>query len=75
MTYHLLLADMIGLIPYTLPTAERKQDTNEYYKIRTKVLHVINRSGTFEKESADLILPLHPRMVQSLIESESFTRI
>ena len=75
MTYHLPLADMIGIIPYSPPESERKQEKMDFYKIRTKILHVINRSGTFEKEAADLILPLHPRMVQALIDTEPFTQI
>jgi hypothetical protein len=72
MTYHVLLADVIGMIPYTSPSTEPLDSNMNYYKIRTKVIHVINRSGTYEKEDADLILPLHPRMVQLLVDIVDF---
>jgi hypothetical protein len=75
MTYHLLLSDVIGLTPYNPPIKESLYKSIDHYKIRTKILHVINRSGTFEKVSADLILPLHSRMVQALVQTEALTQI
>ncbi|MCH5585257.1 hypothetical protein MK805_09775 [Shimazuella sp. AN120528] len=75
MTYHLMLSDIIGMIPYTLPKNELQHPTWQHYQIRAKALHVVSRNGTFEKESADLILPLHPRMVRALAEMDNFVQI
>lgn len=75
MTYHLMLSDIIGMIPYVLPKKELLHPTWQHYQIRAKALYVVGRNGTFEKESADLILPLHPRMVQELAKMDNFIQI
>lgn len=74
-TYHVLLSDIIGMIPYTVHKKELQHPTWPHYQIRAKALYILNRSGTFERESADLILPLHPRMVRALAEMDNFTQI
>jgi hypothetical protein len=75
MTYHFMLSDIIGMIPYTVPTKELQHPTWQHYQIRAKALYVIGRNGTFEKESADLTLPLHPQMVQELVKIDNFIQI
>ncbi|WP_037464318.1 hypothetical protein [Shimazuella kribbensis] len=74
-TYHLMLSDIIGMIPYTPPTKDLQHPIWEHYQIRAKILYVLNRNGTFEKESADLVLALHPRMVGEMAKLDTFTQI
>jgi hypothetical protein len=74
-TYHLMLSDIIGMIPYKVPVKELQHPSWGHYQIRAKVLYVLNRNGTFEKESTDLILPLHPRMVNEMAKLDTFTQI
>jgi hypothetical protein len=75
MTYHLMLSDIIGMIPYTLPKEELMHPTWQHYQIRAKAVYVVGRNGTFERESADLLLPLHPRMVRELAKIDNFIQL
>lgn len=84
MSYHILLDDVIGLIPYPVKPARLPKNlaseewihprhSNQYYKITVRELQVINRQGLFTRGATDIIIPLNDRFIQHLKKHTDFT--
>lgn len=82
-TYHMLLKDIIGLVPFQLNNPRRRigmvgetelitHFQKDYYKISVRNLYVINRHGVHERSNTDLIVPLNERFIQKFAEYSDF---
>lgn len=81
-TYYILLEQIVGIVPYTLPFGLRTHSDLEMgrkdlplYKITTRELHVITRSGYKIHTNAELIIPIHARLLRHLDRSSDFTQL
>jgi hypothetical protein len=77
-TYHLFLHDIISMVPVTLDSHHitfrhgheliRSEFGSDYYKLAVKWVRVVTRSGVAEKENAEFIVPLSPKMLQYIAQ-------
>lgn len=85
-TYHMLLKDIIGLVPFQLNHLRRHIGTvgeielmtdfqKDYYKMTVRNLHIINRQGVHERSNTDLIVPLNDRFIQKFAEYSDFSTL
>ncbi|SEM68947.1 hypothetical protein [Lihuaxuella thermophila] len=83
LSYHILLEDVIGLIPYPVKPANlpnifageawlHAKISANYYKISVREMHVISRQGIYTRGAADLIIPLHERFIQFVKKHTDF---
>lgn len=85
-TYHMLLEDVIGMIPFQLDNprnhigsiGETEVVTHfpkDYYKIAVRKIYVIKRHGMHERNDTHLIIPLNKRFIDKLAEYGNFTML
>lgn len=83
-TYHMLLEDIIGMVPFQLENPHNHiatiGETNivthfpkHYYKISVRKMNVIKRHGIQERNNTYLIVPLNKRFIDKLGEHDGFT--
>lgn len=79
-TYYILLEQIVGIVPYSHPFGLRDLDPEmsrrdlPLYKITTRELHVITRNGYKIHTNAELIIPIHTRLLRHLNRSSDFTQ-
>lgn len=83
-TYHMLLEDIIGMIPFQLDNPRSHIATigeanivthfpKDYFKISVRQMNVIKRHGVQERKNTYLIVPLNKRFIEKLAEYDDFT--
>jgi hypothetical protein len=83
LSYHIFLDDILGLVPYPLPTNQRGTHSvvgwlepnrhRDFYKLSVARLHLVNRQGAFTQDTADLIIPLNSRFIHFLSQVTNLT--
>lgn len=83
LSYHILLDDIIGIIPYEInkgnhPFSEHIETsvepfTRHYYKLTLSALTMIRRQGITHLSSTDLIISLNQRILDFLQKYTSLT--
>lgn len=84
-SYHLLLDDIIGMVPFRPNPRTRGEGWNEQwenpdlssstYKITASRLTILRRSGAVRRGQTDLILPLNQRFLRYFQEHTDFTAL
>ncbi|MBA4543639.1 MULTISPECIES: hypothetical protein [Thermoactinomyces] len=74
LSYYILLSDIIGLMPYSLPQMnqmhkpewpiEIERHGKQYYKLSVARLNIINRHGVHSIGATDLVVPMNDRFLQ-----------
>jgi hypothetical protein len=86
LSYHLLLADIVGMVPYHPKHRTRGEgwidqweppdrSTDSTYKITTNRLTIISRNGTARRGQTDLIVPLNQRFLRFFQKHTDFTAL
>lgn len=83
-TYHMLLDDIIGIIPFQLENTSRPigivgeteivtRFPRQYYKVAVRELYVIKRNGILQRNDAHLIVPFNRRFMDKMAEHSGLT--
>ncbi|MEW9033804.1 MAG: hypothetical protein AB2404_13965 [Planifilum fimeticola] len=84
-SYHLLLDDIIGIVPFRPKRRTRGEGWNDQwenpdlssstYKITASRLTIIRRNGAVRRGQTDLILPLNQRFLRYFQKHTDFTAL
>ncbi|MCS1350064.1 hypothetical protein [Mechercharimyces sp. CAU 1602] len=89
-SYHIMLDDMIGMVPFTLQRESAQMEvpfitigettitptfSSHYYRLSTTRLLVIKPSGHYEHKKADLLVPLSDRFVDYVQKYSPFISV